>query len=64
MGWDLCEVYDTQQSRLMLAILPVDFKQATLEQAYQHVTTLAKQGNPLALKALTSIAQFNLKRKK
>ena len=63
-GWQLCEVYDAQQSRLQLAILPADFGRLNSEQAFQAVTALAKQQNPLAIKALTLIAQFNLKRKK
>jgi hypothetical protein len=63
MGWQLCEVYDTQQGRLTLTVLPTDFKRASSEQALQHVTAMAKQRHPLAIKALTLIAQFNLKRK-
>jgi hypothetical protein len=60
-GWQLCEVYDEQQRRLNLTILPVHFGQHTAEQTLQFVTAQAKARNPLAIKALTLIAQHNIK---
>ena len=64
MNWQLCEVYDLDKNRCVLTILPVKFDSACAEDAMKFVVQHAKNRHPLALRALTLIAQYNAAPKK
>lgn len=63
MGWQLCEVWDERKKVLLLAILPTSFEKLSTSDAIRLVTTMAKQHNPLAIKALTLVAQSLIPKK-
>ncbi len=66
LGWQLCEVYDLENSKFRLMALPLNFtRRGTHSQSIKAVIVhLAKQGHPLAIKTLTLIAQYNFKKAK
>lgn len=64
MGWQLCRVYDPHKRVLILAVLPLSFDKCSAPAAYAAVVEMAKSRNPLAIRALTLIAQFNAPRPK
>ena len=63
-GWLLCEVYDLGQKKVFLDILPAEFGKSSAAQAQQRVVESAKRGDPLAVKALTLVAQSKIYRRK
>lgn len=63
MGWQLCEVFDLSLNRLRLMALPADFSRpASSERVQAHVMKLAKNNDPVAIKTLTAIAQYNMRK--
>lgn len=59
-NWGLYHVYDLGRERWVRTILPVTFNEtAGAAQALNHVVAQAKFNNPLSIKALRLMAQFN-----
>jgi hypothetical protein len=59
-GWQLCDVWCLTKKRLLLSVLPVDFKRHTAPQAQAAVVRQAKAGDQLALRALALISKSNV----
>lgn len=59
-GWQLCEVYDLTKRKCLLEIIPVDFQRASQHQVLAALTSRAKSGDALAIKAMTLVARSNL----
>lgn len=66
LGWQLCEVYDLEIARPRLMVLPLDFVRPGVnsQTAQDAVIRMAKSGNQLAIRTLTLIAQYNMKKGK
>jgi hypothetical protein len=64
-NWDLFHVYDADKTRWVRTVLPITFSTGVgAQQALNHVVAQAKFNNPLSIKALRLIAQFNSGTKK
>jgi hypothetical protein len=59
-NWGLFHVYDSDKTRWVRTVLPIRFGPGIgAQQALNHVVAQAKFNNPLSIKALRLIAQFN-----
>lgn len=64
-NWGLFHVFDAEKSRWLRTVLPVTFNEtATAANALNHVVAQAKFNNPLSIKALRLMAQYNAGTKK
>jgi len=64
LGWQLCFVYCPQKEKLLLSVLPAGPAHRNAEDAMKGVVWLAKHQNPVAIRALMLISQFNAGKKK
>ena len=62
LGWQLCEVYCLQKEHLLLVVLPTTPMHRNAEEAMNAVVWLAKNRNEVAIRALTLISQYNMKK--
>lgn len=59
-NWGLFYIYDMDRSKVVRGVLPITFSPTVgATQALNHVVAQAKFNNPLCLKALRLMGQFN-----